>query len=139
MRAIEPKGWLRGPGFSHAFATEGEELVYFSGVIGSDPTTGEIAGDGMVEQFAQAVRNVADVVAAAGAAPDRVIFLRIYVTDREAYMGNLKAIGEAFRDVFGSHYPAMTFLVVSGLFDSRSLVEIDGVAAIAGAGEEARG
>lgn len=134
MRAIEPKGWLRGPGFSHAFATEGEDLVYFSGVIGADPTTGEISGEGMVEQFAQAVRNVADVVGAAGATPDQVAFMRIYVTDRDAYVNNLKAIGAAFRDVFGSHFPAMTFLVVWGLFDPRSLVEIDGVAAIAGAG-----
>jgi len=134
MRVIEPKGWLRGPGFSHAFTTEGEDLVYFSGVIGADPTTGEISGEGMVEQFAQAVRNVADVVAAAGGTPEQVTFLRIYVTDREAYTANLTAIGEAFREVFRSHYPAMTFLVVSGLFDPRSLVEIDGVAAIAGAG-----
>lgn len=131
MRAIEPQGWLRGPGFTHAFATEGEDLVYFSGVIGSDPATGDVAGDNMVQQFAQAVRNVADVALAAGASAAQVMFLRIYVTDRDAYMSNLKAIGRAFRDVFGEHYPAMTFLVVSGLFDSRSLVEIDGVVALA--------
>lgn len=130
MRAIQPEGWLRGPGFTHAFVTEGEDLVHFSGVIGADPTTGEIAGDGIVEQFAQAVRNVVDVAAAAGATPDQVTFLRIYVTDRDAYMSNLKPIGDAFRAVFGSHYPAMTFLVVSGLFDPRSLVEIDGLAAV---------
>lgn len=74
-------------------------MVYFSGVIGSDPATGAIAEGGMVEQFAQAVRNVA-------------------------------AVGKSFRSVFGNHYPAMTFLVVSGLFDPRSMVEIDGVAAV---------
>lgn len=130
MRAIHPDGWLRGPGFTHAFATEGENLVYFSGVIGSDPATGQIAVGGMVEQFAQAARNVAEVVTTAGASADQVMFLRIYVTDREAYMGNLKPIGEAFRHVFGDHYPAMTFLVVSGLFDPRSVVEIDGVVAL---------
>lgn len=130
MRPVEPEGWLRGPGFTHAFATEGEELLYFSGVIGSDPRTGEMAEGGMVPQFARAVRNVAEVARAGGAGPEQVMFLRIYVTDRDAYMGNLKAIGEAFREVFGSHYPAMTFVVVSGLFDPRSVVEIDGVAAI---------
>ena len=130
MRAIEPRGGRRGPGFTHAFATQGEELVYFSGVIGNDPTTGDLVADGMVEQFAQAVRNVAEVASAAGATSSEVMFLRIYVTDREAYMTNLKEIGKAFRTGFGDHYPAMTFLVVSGLFDPRALVEIDGVAAI---------
>jgi enamine deaminase RidA (YjgF/YER057c/UK114 family) len=70
------------------------------------------------------------VAQAAGAAPDQVMFLRVYVTDRDAYMSDLQAIGKAFRDVFGSHYPAMTFLAISGLFDPRSLVEIDGVAVV---------
>ncbi len=131
MRAIEPAGWLRGPGFTHAFATEGEDLVHFSGVIGNDPTTGQMVEGGMVEQFGQALRNVAAVSKAGGAEPDQIMFLRIYVTDRDAYMNDLPALGKAFRDSIGKHYPAMTFLVVSGLFDPRALVEIDGVAAVA--------
>lgn len=132
MRPVDPEGWLRGPGFSHAFATEGEQLLYFSGVIGNDPTTGELVEGGMVPQFAQAVRNIADVTRAGRSGPANVIFLRIYVTDRDEYVRNLKDIGAAFREVFGRHYPAMTFLAVSGLFEPRSVVEIDGVAAIPG-------
>jgi enamine deaminase RidA (YjgF/YER057c/UK114 family) len=134
MRAVEPEGWLRGPGFTHAFASEGEDVVVFSGVIGNDPASGAMVEGGMVEQVAQAVRNVAAVVAAAGSEPRRVMFVRIYVTDRQAYMQNLREIGQAFREVFGGHYPAMTFLAVSGLFVPSALVEIDGVAALPRAG-----
>jgi enamine deaminase RidA (YjgF/YER057c/UK114 family) len=130
MRAVEPEGWPRGFGFTHAFATEGEDVVVFSGVTGADPATGQLAAGGMVEQIAQSFRNVATVVGAAGAEPSQVMFLRIYVTDRQAYMSNLKEIGRAFREVFGGHFPAMTFLVVSGLFMPDALVEIDGVATI---------
>jgi enamine deaminase RidA (YjgF/YER057c/UK114 family) len=130
MRAVEPEGWPRGFGFTHAFATEGEDVVLFSGVIGADAATGQLVAGGMVEQIAQAFRNVATVVGAAGAQPSQVMFLRLYVTDRQAYMSNLQGIGEAFRDVFAGHFPAMTFLVVSGLFVPEALVEIDGVAAI---------
>jgi enamine deaminase RidA (YjgF/YER057c/UK114 family) len=130
MRAIEPEGWLRGAGFTHAFATKGEELIYFSGVIGNDPATGQMVGSGMVEQFAQALRNIVTVARAGGAKPDQIMFLRIYTTDRKAYMSNLPALGEAFRATIGKHYPAMTFLAVEGLFDPRSLIEIDGVAAV---------
>jgi enamine deaminase RidA (YjgF/YER057c/UK114 family) len=130
MRAVEPEVWPRGFGFTHAFATEGEDVVLFSGVVGSDPATGQLVAGGMVEQISQTFRNVATVVGAAGAEPSQVMFLRIYVTDRQAYISNLKEIGRAFRDVFGGHFPAMTFLVVSGLFVPEALVEIDGVAAI---------
>lgn len=130
MRPIEPEGWQRGAGFTHAFATEGEDLILFSGVIGNDPTTGKMAGGGMVEQVAQALRNLTTVVRAGGAQARDVAFLRIYVTDRQAYMDNLRDIGRAFRHVFGHHFPAMTFIVVSGLFSSDALVEIDGVATI---------
>jgi enamine deaminase RidA (YjgF/YER057c/UK114 family) len=130
MRAIEPEGWLRGPGFSHAFATEGEDLVYISGVIGNDPKTGAMIEDGVVEQAARAFRNVVEVARAAGSEADRVAFLRVYVTDREAYMSNLREIGRAFREAFGGHYPAMTFLVVEGLFIPGSLIEVDGVATL---------
>jgi enamine deaminase RidA (YjgF/YER057c/UK114 family) len=128
MRPITPEGWPRGYGFTHAFATEGEDVVLFSGVIGNDRTTGRTVDGGMVAQVAQAVRNVAEVVAAAGSEPSRVMFLRIYVTDRQAYIDNLRDIGRAFGEVFDGHFPAMTFLVVSGLFVADALVEIDGVA-----------
>ena len=130
MRAVEPEGWPRGLGFTHAFATEGEDVVLFSGVIGADLATRQLVAGGMVEQVAQAFRNVATVVGAAGAEPSQVMFLRIYVTDRQAYISNLQGIGRAFREVFGGHFPAMTFLVVNGLFVPEALVEIDGVAAI---------
>ena len=130
MRAIEPEGWLRGPGFTHAYATEGEDLVYISGVVGNDPRTGTMVDGGMVEQAAQAFRNIVEVAGAAGAAAERVAFLRVYVTDRDAYMSNLREIGRAFRDAFGGHYPAMTFLVVGGLFVPGSLIEVDGVATL---------
>jgi enamine deaminase RidA (YjgF/YER057c/UK114 family) len=130
MRAIHPQGWLRGPGFTHAFVTEGEDAVLISGVIGNDPATGALAGEGMVEQAAQAFRNVVEVARAAGSEAGRVAFLRVYVTDREAYMGRLREIGRAFKDAFGGHYPAMTFLAVSGLFAPGALIEVDGVATI---------
>lgn len=130
MRAIEPEGWLQGPGFTHAFATQGEDVVIFSGVIGNDPQSGKLADGEMVGQAAQAVRNIADVVSAAGSNPGDVMFLRIYVTDREAYMSNLRDIGRAFREVFGDHYPAMTFIGVTGLFVAEALIEIDGVAVL---------
>lgn len=133
MRLVHPEGWARGPGFSHAILTEGERLLYFSGVIGADTRSGRLVDAALVPQFRRALTNIREVLAAAGARPADVIMLRIYCTDGTGYRANLRDIGAAFREVFEGHYPAMTFLEVKGLFSEGALVEIDGVAAVAGA------
>jgi enamine deaminase RidA (YjgF/YER057c/UK114 family) len=50
------------------------------------------------------------------------------VTEVQAYRTNLRAIGAAYREVFGRHYPASTVIEVSSLFDPHALVEIEAVA-----------
>jgi hypothetical protein len=85
----------------------------------------------MVEQVAQAFRNVATVSGAASAEHLHMMLLRIQVTDGQAYLSNLQKIGKAFREVSGGYLPAMTFfLVVAGLFVPEALVEIDGMTAL---------
>ena len=54
--------------------------------------------------------------------------LTYYVTDLKAYKDNLRAIGTAYRDVFGHHYPATTLVEVRTLFHPDALVEIEAVA-----------
>jgi enamine deaminase RidA (YjgF/YER057c/UK114 family) len=130
MREIHPEGWQAGPGFSWAFASEGEQVAVLSGCIGNDPRTGAMVAGGMVEQTAQALRNIVELAEAAGSDAAQIMFLRLYVTDRQAYMDNLRPIGRAFREILGGHYPAMTFLAITGLFSPDALIEIDGVAAI---------
>jgi enamine deaminase RidA (YjgF/YER057c/UK114 family) len=130
MRVIQPEGWPPARGYSHAWATEGEDAVFLAGCTGTDHATGALVEGGMAAQAAQALRNLAEVATAAGSSANRLLFLRIYITDRQAYMDAARDIGRAFREVLGDHLPAMTFLHVSGLFDEDALIEIDGVAAV---------
>jgi len=37
-------------------------------------------------------------------------------------------VGEAYREVFGRHFPAMSMLVVAGLVEDRAKVEIEATA-----------
>lgn len=85
---------------------------------------------GFVEQFAQAVDNVLAVVAAAGGKPTDVISLTIFVTDQRPYQAATKAVGAAWRERFGSHYPAMALVEVKALLEPGALVEIQGLAAV---------
>ena len=105
-------------------------MVAVAGQVGWDPHTSHFGSDDLVAQTTQALRNVADVLAAAGARPEHVVRLTWYVTDRDAYLRGREGIGAAYRAVFGRHYPAMTLVVVAGLLEPRALVEIEATAIV---------
>lgn len=125
-RNVNPEGLGPAPGFSHATVAGG--LVWLGGQIGSD-ATGKVPEPGdIVAQYARAVRNVSIALRAVGSAPADTVKLTYYVTDLKAYKDNLRAIGLAYREVFGHHYPATTLVEVRSLFNPDALVEIDAVA-----------
>jgi enamine deaminase RidA (YjgF/YER057c/UK114 family) len=41
-----------------------------------------------------------------------------------------KAVGAAYRDIIGAHYPAMTAVQVAGLVEARARVEIEVTAVV---------
>ena len=125
-RNVNPEDLGPARGFSHATVAGG--VVWIGGQIGSD-ATGEVPEPGdIVAQYARAVRNVSIALRAVGSAPADVVKLTYYVTDLKAYKDNLRAIGSAYREVFGRHYPASTLVEVRSLFDPDALIEIDAVA-----------
>jgi enamine deaminase RidA (YjgF/YER057c/UK114 family) len=56
--------------------------------------------------------------------------LTIYVVDKGEYLGQLAAIGAAYRRVFGTHYPAMALVEVRGLLEPGARVEVEATAAL---------
>ena len=53
------------------------------------------------------------VVEKAGGTVDDVVRLTWYVTDKTEYLARQREVGEAYRRVFGRHFPATTMVVVS--------------------------
>jgi enamine deaminase RidA (YjgF/YER057c/UK114 family) len=116
------------PAIGYSNATVAGDTVWIAGQIGSD-TTGKVVEPGdLVAQFTRAIRNLAIALRAAGCEPESTVKLTYYVTEVQAYRTNLRAIGAAYREVFGRHYPASTVIEVSSLFDPHALVEIEAVA-----------
>jgi enamine deaminase RidA (YjgF/YER057c/UK114 family) len=107
-------------------------LVVLAGQIGWDPLTRELVGSDFVSQASQAFRNIDTLLKTAGADSSALVRMTWYITDRAAYLDSLKAIGAAWREVFGRHYPAMSVVVVSALIEPGALVEIEATAVIAG-------
>jgi enamine deaminase RidA (YjgF/YER057c/UK114 family) len=106
---------------------EGTRTLFVAGQIGWDRDC-NVVSDDFVPQFAQALDNVIAVVRAAGAGPERIGRFTIYVTDKTRYMAELRAIGAAYRERMGKHYPAMALVEVKSLLEGRALVEIEATA-----------
>lgn len=127
-RIVDPEGMPPAVGFSHATESTGERVLWVAGQTGHRPD-GSIEAD-MVEQFRQALANVAACLGEAGYPPSSLVRMVIYTTDMAEYRRNLEPIGEAYRDVFGRHYPAMALLGVSELFDPAATVEVVSTAVV---------
>ena len=122
MKLINPDGLPRAVGFSHVAVPEAGKPVFLAGQTGHH-ADGSL-DDGLVAQFAAACRNVEKGLAAAGAKPVDVVSLQILVTDVASYRASLSELGEAYRSVFGRHFPAMTLVGVKELFDPKAVVEV---------------
>jgi enamine deaminase RidA (YjgF/YER057c/UK114 family) len=129
MREIINPPELAPPrGFNHGVVVEGGRLLMLAGQDASDAEGRIVAPGGLVAQYEQVVRNLKAVVEAAGGELRDVVKLNIYVTDRDEYRAQLKALGEIHRAYFGSHYPAMALFEVKGLFNPNAMIEMEGVA-----------
>ena len=128
---VHPHAWKAARGYSNGITVEGaKRLLFVAGQVAWNADQ-ELVGPGdFAVQFRQALDNVAEVVKAAGGWPDHVVRLTIYVTDKHQYLDQIKAVGEAYRDVMGRHYPAMSLVEVADLLEEGALVEIEATAAL---------
>ncbi|MEA2476369.1 MAG: hypothetical protein QOC87_568 [Actinomycetota bacterium] len=127
---INPPTLPAPSGFSHAVVAAQGRTIYLGGQAAHD-ASGTIVGSTIVEQFAQAAANVVSALDAAGARPEHLVSMHIYVTDVALYRDVLPDLALAYREHFGRHYPAIALFEVSGLFDPAALVELVCVAVIA--------
>jgi len=86
--------------------------------------------DDFAGQVRQALANIVAVLAEAGAGPEHIVRMTWYVLDTTEYTGAYKAVGAAYREVIGAHYPAMTAVQVAGLVEKRARVEIEVTAVV---------
>jgi len=96
------------------------------GVVRGEPSVA--ADSDMGTQWAVALANVVTVLRAAGGQPEHLIMLRAYVTDIGEFNRAGPAVGKAWGETLGKHFPAMTLVQVSALIDPAAKVEIEGEA-----------
>ena len=112
-----------GP-YSQAIVVDG--WVYCSGQIPLDPTSGELVGGDIATQTHQSLRNLAQVLQAAGSSLQNVVKTTVILSD----MNDFAAMNEVYAEHFGDHRPARAAVQAAAL-PKFCDVEIECVARVA--------
>jgi len=128
MRILQPLDWAVPKGYANGVAARGT-TVFVGGQIGWNARQ-EFETDDFVAQSRQALANVVAVLREADAGPEHVTRMTWYVVDKREYVASAKALGAAYREVMGRHYPAMTAVAVTALMEDRAKVEIEVTAVV---------
>ena len=127
-KTLQPPGWAKAIGYANGVMARGD-VVFVGGQIGWNAEC-EFETDDLVGQTAQTLRNVVAVLKEAGAGPEHITSMTWYLTDKTAYKDNLKAIGAAYREIIGRHFPAMAVVQVTALIEDRAKIEIQAYAVV---------
>lgn len=127
---VNPASLVKPSGYAHGIVTQGGRLLFLAGQPALDAEGKVVAPGDIAGQFDQSFKNLQTVMQVAGGTMTDIVKLTIFVTDKSAYLSNLKPIGAVYRSYFGRYYPAMTLVEVKSLFDDAAMVEIEGTAVI---------
>lgn len=112
-----------GP-YSQAIKVDG--LVFVSGQIPIDPTTGQFVPGGIQEQTEQVIKNLSTILAAAGSSLEQVVKTTVFLAD----MKDFSLMNEVYGKFFTEVAPARATVAAAGLpRDAR--VEIEAIAVFA--------
>jgi enamine deaminase RidA (YjgF/YER057c/UK114 family) len=122
-RLINPDSLPFPVGFSHAVVATSGSSIYLGGQTahGAD---GQIQGTTICEQFEAATANLVQALAAAGARPEHLVSLLIFVTNVAEYRASLAELGSIYQRHLGRHYPAVSLFEVRALFDPAAKLEL---------------
>ena len=113
-----------GP-YSQAIRAGG--FVFTAGQIGTDPASGELAGDDVQDQAAQVLANLRAILEAAGSGMDRLVKTTVYLAD----IADWPAVNEIYMREVPQPFPARSAFAVRDL-PKGARVEIEAVATVDG-------
>ena len=123
MKFLQPPGWAPAKGYANGVAARGTQ-VFVGGQIGWNAAQ-QFETDDFIAQTAQTLRNIVTVLAEVGTGPEHIVRMTWYIVDRIEYNARLKELGQAYREVMGRNFPAMTCVQVAALMEARAKVEIE--------------
>ena len=99
-------------------------LVFTSGQVGIDPSTGQLVGGGIDMQAAQTLKNIEAILSSVDIGKDSIAKLTVFVKN----LDDFQSVNKAFKNFFnGIEYPARSTVEVSEL-PMGALIEIECIA-----------
>ena len=109
-----------GP-YCQAIALDG--MVFASGQVGLDPSSGQLVEGDVQAQTHRALQNLTAVLEAAGSSLSNVVKTTVFLTS----MSNFTAMNEVYATYFGDEPPARSTIAVAEL-PKGAQVEIEAIA-----------
>ena len=97
-----------GP-YSQAVKTD--TMVYVSGQLAFDPTTGDLVTDDIKVETRQAINNLKTIIEAAGSSLDKVVKTTLFIKN----MDDFPLINEVYGEFFKENHPARACVEVARL------------------------
>ncbi|MEM0078730.1 MAG: Rid family detoxifying hydrolase [Nitrososphaerota archaeon] len=98
-------------------------MVFVSGQLGIDPSTGKLIKDDIELQMRRAFMNVASILEAAGSNLSKVVKVTVYLKDPSYF----KTMNEVYVEFFRDYKPARTTVIASPPID-EAVIEVDVIA-----------
>ncbi|MDO4756885.1 MAG: RidA family protein [Parabacteroides sp.] len=98
-------------------------MLFASGQLGLDPSTGNFVEGGVKEQTEQAFKNIHAILAEAGLTIDNVVKTTVFLAD----MADFAVMNEVYAQQFTGTFPARSAVAVKTL-PKNGLVEIEIIA-----------
>lgn len=102
-----------------------DNIIYVSGQLPIDPATGEKRLGSIEEQTEQVLKNMSEILIAAGSDINKVIKTTVYISDIQLW----NRVNEVYGKFFGEHRPARAVVPIKNLhygFD----IEIEAIASL---------
>ena len=133
VQLISPPTLMQPVPYHHVAIASGARQVHVAGQIARDPAGTPVAPEDLAGQVAQALRNTAAGLRAAGAGFDDVVRLTFYVTRwTPDQIGAFMAGVEQVTDELGlpTPLPPSSLIGVTYLFEPDVLVEVEATAVL---------
>lgn len=130
LQCINPPDIPTPETFTHVIVATGTRLVFIAGQVSEDARGNLVGAGDMAAQARQAFASIGRALAAAGARPEQVTKLGIFVANcKREHLAQIEAGRVA---LFGDHKPADRLAGVAALSRPDYMLEVDAMAVVDG-------
>ena len=129
MQVLLPSGWAPPIGYANGIAVDAGRIVFIAGQVGWNAQQ-QFESEEIAPQFAQALKNLLAVLKEAGGEATHICRITAYCCDKPAYLAARRQLGAIWRELMGTHYPAMSMIFVADLLDSPGKIELEATAVL---------